>query len=123
MWLIGLLIGMVLGGISGSGSWTVAGGILGLACGLIYDELSRKRNNPLEKRVEALEKMVRQLSAQIAALKSVKHPVAQAQPSTDIKHALTVQTQPAIVAQATAMSVEVSDILHQIKPAKPFETY
>lgn len=123
MWLIGLLIGMVLGGISGSGGWTVAGGILGLACGLIYDELSRKRNNPLEKRVEALEKMVRQLSAQIAALKSVKHPVAQAQSSTDIKPALTVQTQPAIVAPATAMSVEVPGIPHQNEPAKPFETY
>ena len=118
MWFVGLLIGMVLGGLSGSGSWTLVGGILGLACGLIYGEQSRNRNNPLEKRVEALEKMVRQLSAQIAALKSAQHPAAQAQPES--RPVSTLQLKPDIV-ESTAVSVEAPDFTSPTEPAKTFE--
>jgi uncharacterized membrane protein len=78
MWFIGLVIGLLLGSISGSGSWTVVGGILGLACGLMYGEQSRSRDHSLEERVDALEKLVRQLSAQIASLKSAQQPNATA---------------------------------------------
>src|SRR3989338_4254624 len=74
MWFVGLVIGMLLGGFTGSGGGVLVGGILGLAGGLIYGELSRGRNRPLEERVDALEKNVKQLSAQIAALKAGQQP-------------------------------------------------
>lgn len=120
MWFVGLLIGMVLGGISGSGSWVFAGGILGLVCGLIYGELSRSRNNPLEERVEALEKMVRQLSAQVA-IKSAPLPAEQAQPGTGNKPVSASQPQPAIVAPTATISVGAPGISPATKPAEAFE--
>ena len=117
-WLIGLLIGMTLGIISGSESGALIGGILGLACGLIYGEHTRNRNNPVEERVEELEKTVRQLSAQVAALKSTKHPVASSQ--SDAQHA-PPQPQPASVALAAAKHAKARSTPHATDPANPFQ--
>ncbi|KAF0206470.1 MAG: hypothetical protein FD173_160 [Gallionellaceae bacterium] len=77
MWLIGLLVGLVLGGISGSGSSAFIGGLLGLIGGLIYSEKTRNRKQPLEQRVDALEKLAARLSAQIASLQYGQAPASQ----------------------------------------------
>ena len=116
MWFVGLLIGMILGGIGGSGSWVFVGGILGLAGGLIYTELSRGRNNPLEERVEALEKKVTHLSAQIAALKLAQPPAGQTQTSTGSRPVSTSQLQTAVIAPAAATSVDSPRISPAEKP-------
>lgn len=121
MWFIGLLIGMILGGISGSGSWVLVCGILGLAGGLIFGELKRSRNNPLEQRVEALEKIVTHLSAQVAALKSAHHPAEKIQPSAGNNPVSTNQPQPAIVAPAATLSVGAPEISSATEPVEAFE--
>lgn len=70
MWFIGLIAGAIIGSMGGSGAWSLVGGILGLAAGVLYGEHLRSRNHPLEERVAELEKQVGRLSAQIAALRT-----------------------------------------------------
>lgn len=86
MWLIGLIAGLVIGGVSGSGSWTLVSGMLGLASGIMYGELRRSRSSPLERRVDTLEKQVGKLSAQLAALqKSAQQPIIESQPAPEVE--------------------------------------
>jgi len=51
MWFISLVTGMLLGGFTDSGGGVLAGGILGLAGGLIYGNLPRGR--PLNQKPKA----------------------------------------------------------------------
>ncbi len=82
MWFIGLIAGLFIGGISGSGSGALVGGLLGLASGIMYGELRRNRSNPLEGRVDALEKQVRKLSAQLVALqKAAQQSIVEGKPA------------------------------------------
>lgn len=106
MWFVGFLIGLVLGSMTGSGAWMLGGGLLGWACGLIYSDF-RNRPMRLEQRVNALEKQVRLLTAQIAAQQSAQP---QALPESD------VAAPPAPVAVTAPPSVKAADIP---APAKP----
>ncbi len=118
MWFIGLVIGLVLGGISGSASWAVVGGMLGLASGLMFSEHSRNRDNPLEQRVDALEKLVRQLSAQVAALKATQNTATAAAPET--KPAANT-ARPAAPAAAQTVATPSTRPAPQPEPSHPFE--
>lgn len=114
MWFIGLLVGLVLGGIIGSASWALVGGILGLAGGLIYSEQSR-RTHPLEQRVTALEKLVRQLSAQIATLQPAQPTEAVRKPAPTAEQSTTTHALPPPVAANAPLPSTPS------VAAKPFE--
>lgn len=70
MWLIGLVVGALIGGVSGSGMGALVGGLLGLAGGLIFGEQRNQSRNMLEERVQVLEKQVRKLSEQLRSLQS-----------------------------------------------------
>jgi uncharacterized membrane protein len=106
MWLIGLIAGLVIGGVSGSGSWTLISGMLGLALGIMYGELRRSRSNPLEGRVTALEKQVGKLSAQLAALQKTAQP-----PIAESKPAPVVEPIAAVVPQRAAEIQPVSAVV------------
>ncbi|TXT26993.1 MAG: hypothetical protein FD134_251 [Gallionellaceae bacterium] len=118
MWFIGLLIGLVLGGLTGTSNGVLTGGILGLVGGLIYSEQTRNRKQPLEERVAALEKLIRQLSAQIATLKSVQQPSTQAkQESTPVS----ATQQSATITPVASLPVEATpDISPPVDPTNPF---
>lgn len=111
MWFVGLMIGLVLGSMLASGFGALVGGILGLVGGLIYSEQLQKRPKPLEQRVAALEKLVRQLSLQIAALQPASPQVHQAIPDSQLESA---SVQPDPIAPATSLSVEVASVLPAI---------
>lgn len=113
MWFVGLLIGLVLGSIAGSGIGALGGGILGLVGGLIYSERSRNRPKPLEQRVATLEKLVRQLSLQIAALQPAQPPDQQVIPDSPPASA----SHFAPIAPAASLSVEAASVLPSIPAA------
>ncbi len=114
MWFIGLVIGLVLGGISGSGSWALVGGMLGLASGLMFSEYSRNRDNPLEQRVDALEKLVRHLSAQVAALKAAQNTATAAESAANT-------ARPAASVAAQTVATPGMRAAPQPEPAQSFE--
>jgi len=111
MWLIGLIAGLFIGGISGSGSGALVGGVLGLASGVMYGELRRSRSNPLEGRVDALEKQVGKLSAQLAALQNVAQ-----QPIVERKPEPVVQSLAPVVPDGVA---EIQPAPKVVKPEIP----
>ncbi|MEQ1916039.1 MAG: hypothetical protein ABL856_04875, partial [Gallionella sp.] len=111
MWLIGLIAGLVIGGVSGSGSWTLISGMLGLALGIMYGELRRSRSNPLEGRVTALEKQVGKLSAQLAVLQNAAQ-----QPIVERKPEPVVQSLAPVVSDAVA---EIQPDSRVVKPEIP----
>lgn len=116
MWLIGLLAGLFIGGISGSGSGALVGGMLGLATGIMFGELRKQRSNPLEGRVDALEKQVGKLSAQLAAL----HKTAQS-PMVDSKPEPVVESLAAVVPDRVA-EIQPAPTLAQPAIPKPTAT-
>lgn len=118
MWLIGLLIGLALGGITGTGHGMLIGSILGLVGGLIYSEHVRNRKQPLEKRVAALEKSVRQLSAQVATFKSAEHPAVPTKPESI---PLSATQQPSPVTLVASIPLETPSTPHPTDPTNPFE--
>jgi uncharacterized membrane protein len=117
MWFIGLLIGLVLGGLTGTSNGVLIGGILGLMGGLIYSEQTRNRKQPLEDRVTALEKSVRQLSAQIVALNSAQQPATQAGPEST---PVSATQQSTAVTQVASIPVEAPDTSPLVDPTNPF---
>ena len=121
MRFIGLIIGVVLGSWVGSigGAWV--GGILGLIAGWVYNERSRN-NQPLESRVAALEKQVRQLSDQVSALKSSKPSEAIAHPQIIAEPEL---TQPRAIAQTPPDSIYASSAFFDALPtsATPSDSF
>lgn len=125
MWLIGLIAGLVIGGVSGSGSWTLISGMLGLASGIMYGELRRSRSNPLEGRVTALEKQVGKLSAQLAALqKTEQPPIVESKPEPVVESlvvvvpdkAAEIQPVPTLVQPATPKSSTAPAINRPVRP-------
>lgn len=117
MWFVGLMIGLVLGSLLASGLGALVGGILGLVGGLIYSEQSQKRPKPLEQRVAALEKSVRQLSLQIAALQPASPQAHQAVPDSQLESA---SVQPDPIAPAASLSVEAGSVLPAIPVVADF---
>ncbi|OGS78691.1 MAG: hypothetical protein A2Z94_05005 [Gallionellales bacterium GWA2_55_18] len=115
MWFLGLLIGLVLGNIAGAGKGAFIGSILGLFCGLIYEQV-RNRKQSLEERVAVLEKLVQQVSTQIATLNSAQQPAAQAKAES---MSLSATQQPETVTPIASMPIDSPSTPPLIEPANP----
>lgn len=140
MWFLGLMVGMLLGGLSGIDIGPLIGGASGLALGLLYRQKYPAEKSASERRIERLESRVNNLESQLDALQQGL-PASQSTPAapapTDQPFTATEQIEPTamelptdaereLIAMSTpdapAASPQPAAPIHKREPAFQYNT-